>query len=252
MQLLLVTSPADPLVKEKVPGFRLPFDWLGARRRFFGRPAMCWAGAALSPDDFHLRHVHGVFLFGADPRQLLIFRFVAALGIGGEWAVGSLAPETWPKRWRPWIAAVLQTGVNIGVLLACATVYLAAYFNPHYNPRYVFWWAFFRRCWFSDSPLGPGAGRMACGQRAKDNAPSVAELFRGLPVRRTTLLTIVVCATSLSAWWAFMLACSTCATCLKSNPGPSLRKKTGQPGFLPLDPCFSWGQLLCRMAGPLL
>src|SRR3954449_12936705 len=59
--------------------------------------------------------------------QLLIFRFLAALGIGGEWAVGSaLLSETWPRKWRPWIAAVLQTGVNIGVLIACATVFLKA------------------------------------------------------------------------------------------------------------------------------
>ena len=43
--------------------------------------------------------------------HLLIFRFLAALGIGGEWAVGaSLLSETWPRRWRPWIAAVLQSG----------------------------------------------------------------------------------------------------------------------------------------------
>jgi hypothetical protein len=60
---------------------------------------------------------------------------MAALGIGGEWAVGSsLLSETWPRRWRAWIAAVLQTGVNLGVLLAClATFLLAAY--PH---KYVF------------------------------------------------------------------------------------------------------------------
>src|SRR4029077_2970135 len=45
--------------------------------------------------------------------HLLIFRFLAALGIGGEWAVGaSLLSETWPRKWRPWIAAVLQSGVN--------------------------------------------------------------------------------------------------------------------------------------------
>ena len=59
--------------------------------------------------------------------HLLIFRFVAALGIGGEWAVGaSLLSETWPKRWRPWIAAVLQTAVNIGVLMASLSVFLLA------------------------------------------------------------------------------------------------------------------------------
>ena len=67
--------------------------------------------------------------------HLLIFRFLAALGIGGEWAVGSsLLSETWPKRWGPWVAAVLQTGVNIGVLLACVTTYLMA----GQNPRWVF------------------------------------------------------------------------------------------------------------------
>src|SRR5262249_31980200 len=51
--------------------------------------------------------------------QLMICRFLAALGIGGEWAVGaSLLSETWPTRWRPWIAAVLQSAVNLGVLIA--------------------------------------------------------------------------------------------------------------------------------------
>src|SRR5262252_1157477 len=51
--------------------------------------------------------------------HLLIFRFLAALGIGGEWAVGAaLLLETWPSHWRHWIAGVLQSAVNLGVLLA--------------------------------------------------------------------------------------------------------------------------------------
>src|SRR5437016_4234942 len=63
--------------------------------------------------------------------QLLIFRFLAALGIGGEWAVGAaLLSETWPRRWRPWIAAVLQTGVNLGTMLASLATYLLAAY-PH-------------------------------------------------------------------------------------------------------------------------
>src|SRR5262245_59803841 len=67
--------------------------------------------------------------------HLFIFRFLAALGIGGEWAVGaSLLSETWPRRWRPWLAAVLQTGVNIGVLLACIAGFALAAL-PH---RYIF------------------------------------------------------------------------------------------------------------------
>src|SRR5437660_792496 len=54
----------------------------------------------------------------------------------GEWAVGSsLLAETWPKKWRHWIAAVLQTGVSLGVLLAAGTGYILAGVP---DKRYVF------------------------------------------------------------------------------------------------------------------
>src|SRR2546428_8296653 len=63
--------------------------------------------------------------------QLLIFRFLAALGIGGEWAVGAaLLSETWPRRWRPGVAAVLQSGVNIGIVVAVGAHRLLAH-APH-------------------------------------------------------------------------------------------------------------------------
>src|SRR5215468_11837798 len=76
----------------------------------------------------------GLSFFAQAWWQLMIFRFLAALGIGGEWAVGaSLLSETWPKRWRPWMAAVLQTGVNLGVMLAALAVFLLAGY-----PRFVF------------------------------------------------------------------------------------------------------------------
>src|SRR5713226_5896692 len=77
----------------------------------------------------------GMSFFAQTWWQLLIFRFLAALGIGGEWAVGAaLLSETWPRRWRPWIAAVLQSGVNIGILLASCTTFLLA----GQSPRVVF------------------------------------------------------------------------------------------------------------------
>src|ERR1700692_4572562 len=69
----------------------------------------------------------GLSYFAQTWWHLLIFRFLAALGIGGEWAVGSaLLPETWPRRWRPWMAAVLQTGVNLGLMLASLANFLLA------------------------------------------------------------------------------------------------------------------------------
>src|SRR3954463_15037666 len=71
----------------------------------------------------------GLSYFAQTWWQLFLFRFLAALGIGGEWAVGaSLLSETWPKRWRPWMAAVLQTAVNVGVLLAGLANFLLAAF----------------------------------------------------------------------------------------------------------------------------
>jgi MFS family permease len=154
--------------------------------------------------------------------QLLIFRFLAALGIGGEWAVGSaLLSETWPRKWRPWIAAVLQTGVNIGVLCACLVVYGAAEIAPWIQgwlgqtfprinwapvyPRYVFLAGILPALmvyWIRRHVPEPEEWH-AAKIHARDQEPGVLDLFGG-PVRRLTLLTIVVCACSLTAWWAFM------------------------------------------------
>ena len=155
--------------------------------------------------------------------QLLIFRFLAALGIGGEWAVGSaLLSETWPKRWRPWIAAVLQTGVNIGVLGACLSVYLAAAIAPWIErwaaplfpgrtlppvyPRYVFLVGILPALlvyWIRRNVPEPEEWHSAKARVRRHDEPGIADLFRG-ETRRITLLTVIVCATSLTAWWAFM------------------------------------------------
>jgi MFS family permease len=137
--------------------------------------------------------------------QLLICRFVAALGIGGEWAVGaSLLSETWPRKWRPWIAAVLQTGVNVGVLLACAVVFLLAFWKG-YQPRYVFLAGVLPALivyWIRRHVPEPDEWSQARASAA-GKSPGVADLFRG-KIRRTTFLVIGICAFSLTGWWAFM------------------------------------------------
>jgi MFS family permease len=144
----------------------------------------------------------GLSFFAQAWWHLLIFRFLAALGIGGEWAVGaSLLSETWPTRWRPWIAAVLQSGVNIGILLAsCATFVLAGW-----SPRVVFLVGVLPALlvfWIRKEV--PETEEWRAAKRAsRGDEPGVADLFRG-DVRRTALLTILVCSLSLSAHWAFM------------------------------------------------
>jgi MFS family permease len=133
--------------------------------------------------------------------HLLIFRFLAALGIGGEWAVGaSLLSETWPRRWRPWLAAVLQTGVNIGVLLACLAGWLLSGF-PERSVFLVGVLPAFLTLWIRRAVPEPEEWHQA--QSSVVEPPKIRELFRG-SIRRITILTILVCSFSLTAHWAFM------------------------------------------------
>jgi MFS family permease len=134
--------------------------------------------------------------------QQLLLRFVAALGIGGEWAVGaSLLSETWPRRWRPWIAAVLQSGVNVGILLAAITTFVLAGWNPRIAflvgvaPAFLVFWI--RR----EVPE-PEEWRLARTQAGTVH-PTIRDLFRP-EIRRLSILLILMCASSLTAHWAFM------------------------------------------------
>ena len=103
---------------------------------------------------------------------------------------------------------MLQTGVNLGVLLACArrSFLLAGHLTAIRLPR--------RRAAgvarVLDPPARARAGgvaaprrRQARGQSGSSASRASLDLFRGA-VRRTTLLTIVVCASRSPAWWAFM------------------------------------------------
>ncbi len=144
----------------------------------------------------------GLSTFAQTWWQLLVFRFLAALGIGGEWAVGAaLLSETWPKEWRPWLAAVLQTAVNVGIMLASLAAILMAALPYRYVflvgvlPALVTLWI--RRA-VPETEEWHAAKRDQGGQE-----PSVWELFRG-NVRRTSILTLLVCSLGLSGHWAFM------------------------------------------------
>ncbi|MGE3819742.1 MAG: MFS transporter [Isosphaeraceae bacterium] len=144
----------------------------------------------------------GLTFFAQTWWQLLILRFLAALGIGGEWAVGaSLLSETWPTRWRPWVAAVLQTGVNVGILLASLTTFLLA----GWNPRVVFLVGVLPALlvlWIRREVPETDEWHAARND-AKGSEPGIADLFRG-DVRGTAILTILVCSVTLSAHWAFI------------------------------------------------
>jgi len=137
--------------------------------------------------------------------HLLIFRFLAALGIGGEWAVGAaLLLETWPSHWRHWIAGVLQSAVNLGVLLASLTCYLILG-SLKWPDRSVFLVGILPALlvlWIRRAVPEPEEWQSA-KQSASGRQPRFRDLFAP-DVRRTTILVVLVCATALSAHWAFM------------------------------------------------
>ena len=133
--------------------------------------------------------------------QLMIFRFLAALGIGGEWAVGaSLLVETWPKAWRPWMAATLQCAVNIGVLLAC---FAGLFFEGDRSNRYIFLVGILPALitlWIRNAVPETEEWEHAQGGAPP---PHVRELF-GPKVWGITWRSLLICGMSLTAHWAFM------------------------------------------------
>lgn len=95
----------------------LIFGWLGDR---IGRVrAMTWSILAYSL-------LTGLCILATQPWHLAAFRFLAALGMGGEWALGvALVMESWPERRRPWLASAIGVSANLGYSLI-ATIGLLA------------------------------------------------------------------------------------------------------------------------------
>ncbi len=87
----------------------LVFGWLGDR---IGRvKAMTWSILAYSI-------FTGLCYFATAPWHLAALRFIAALGMGGEWALGvALVMETWPSDKRPLMAGLIGAAANLGYCL---------------------------------------------------------------------------------------------------------------------------------------
>ncbi|MEI6464131.1 MAG: MFS transporter [Verrucomicrobiota bacterium] len=207
MQLLATTDASNPEVNEKKAYIQAAFliGWaLGGA--FFGRLGdLLGRSRALTLTIITYALCTGLCSFAGTWWQLMIFRFIAALGIGGEWAVGaSLLTETWPKAWRPWMAAVLQTGVNVGVLGGAVFVGLLMTYMPAGSERWVFLIGVLPALlvfWIRKHVPEPETWQRA--GHTVEKKPGAAELFRG-KVLSTTLRTTLVCALGLSAWWLFL------------------------------------------------
>ena len=201
---LLRTTPTDPQVGQRGAIIQAAFltGWaLGGA--FFGRLGdLMGRSRALVLTILTYAAFTGLSAVATEWWQLMIFRFLSALGIGGEWAVGaSLLSETWPRRWRPWLAAILQTGVNCGVLLAC----LAGVLFAKSEPRWIFLVGVLPALlvlWIRKSVPEPEAWHEA-RKKQGETPPGILDLFRG-DVARVTWPVMLLCGLSLTAHWTFL------------------------------------------------
>ncbi len=167
----------------------------------------------------------GLAFFATTWWQLLIDRFIAALGIGGEWAAGSaLVGETLPRKHRSWASATLQSGYMVGCIMA---VFTAKVFSRiEYNgkiglePQWVFLVGVlpaFLTLWIRRAVPESESWEKAAGTQ---KPPPVMSLFVGR-VGRITLLTTLLTSVAMTTVWSFLYF------------GPQMLRKL--PGIAPAD-----------------
>lgn len=153
----------------------------------------------------------GLSFFATEWWHLLIFRFVAALGIGGEWAAGSsLVSETVDRKHRAWASATLQSGYMVGMLLAAFAVRsitghgaMEQLIGKSLDYRYVFLVGVlpaFVTIWIRKAVPEPEEWQ---NEKSTESLPSIGTLF-GPQIRATTLLTLTMTAICLTTVWSFL------------------------------------------------
>ncbi len=120
---------AQPALKDMLPGQpeAVIGNWIGVMTAAFlvgaatGGVVFGWLGdrlgrvraMALSILTYAL--FSGACGFVTEPWQLFLFRFLASLGMGGEWSLGvSLVMEIWPNKSRGWLAGAIGAAANVG------------------------------------------------------------------------------------------------------------------------------------------
>ncbi len=97
-------------------------DWSGKRRRVVRlarRPDRCVQAMSLSVFTYAI--FSGLCGFATEAWHLAVLRFIASLGMGGEWSLGvALIMEVWPNRSRAWLAGLIGAAANFGYMLIAA------------------------------------------------------------------------------------------------------------------------------------
>ena len=134
--------------------------------------------------------------------QLGLFRLLAGIGIGGEWALaGTYVAEAWPEDRRKMGAGYLQTGYYAGFFLASALNYTV---GAHYGWRAMFW------CGLTPVVVAfmvllrvkePERWQQKAKVKAAGGLSSLRKIFSA-PYTRRTLVNTVLLAAAICGLWA--------------------------------------------------
>jgi MFS family permease len=178
--------------------------------------------------------------------QLGLFRLLAGIGIGGEWALaGTYVAEAWPEDRRKMGAGYLQTGYYAGFFLASALNYTVA---THYGWRAMFWCGL--------APVVVAFLVLMCvkepqrwnGEKAVRGQSPLRRIFMA-PYTRRTLVNTALLAAAICGLWAAAVYAPTAIALLAEQAGMTPRQgvKMSSLGM----GLLSLGTILGCLAAPL-
>ena len=174
----------------------------------------------------------GLCGFAQDYIQLSILRLISGLGLGAEWAIGgTLLAEFYPAKQRGKANSWMQSGWPIGYAIALG---FQALLVPVFGWRAMFFAgtsallvAAYIQFFVPESPVWLKAqddkrnGVVSIANPAR--APKMTDLFRGAYLRRF-VLTSMICAAALMAYWAVN---TWLPTLLTKERGLNMKQMTG-------------------------
>jgi MFS family permease len=170
--------------------------------------------------------------------QLGLFRLLAGIGIGGEWALaGTYVAEAWPEDRRKMGAGYLQTGYYAGFFLASALNYSVA---ARYGWRAMFWCgltpvviAIIVLLRVKESELW----RQKVKVKTEGGLSSLRRIFSP-PYTQRTLVNTVLLASAICGLWAAAVYAPTAIISLAKREGmlppPAVRMSSFGMGLLSL------------------
>ena len=216
-------------LKDAIKFWNVVIDALFLFGAAFGGLAFGWLGdkigrvKAMSMSILVYSAFTGLLYFVQSPMQIAALRFTAAIGMGGEWALGvALVMEVWDAKHRPMLAGLIGAASNVGFVL----VGVIGVFFPVTQTSWR---------WVVLAGAAPAAITFLIQifvpeshkwQEAQKKAPSkpLTELFSNPKLTRTALLAICFASVALlGTWGAVQKIPSWVDLEVKNVPGPQAK-----------------------------